>query len=205
MIVCVWHREVAATTTVALATDDNGEELQKKSVAEFFPEVHKAFQTVPLVKDDGLWWCYLDDVRNIQGPFAAEQMYEWFQEGYFNADTLVQLSTRLDQPFVPLSSLFPDGAGAFLTEGLPVAHNPPVVAAPAPQPQPSNNLALNFDPSFQPLQPIQHEPDFFTKPLNATSNAVPPAVSTRFTQSQLGDVLDDPGGWRVEADPWYVV
>ena len=195
---------MATTTTVALATEDDDEPLQKKSVAEFFPEVNKAFQTVPLVKDDGLWWCYLDDLRNIQGPFAAEQMYEWFQQGYFNADTLVQLSTRLDQPFVPLSSLFPDGAGAFLTEGS-MQPRKPVVVPPAIQHVTQNkkpDLDLNFDPSFEPIKPIVHDEEFFTKPLSSLAAAPPQNVSTRLNEPQLGDVLDDPGGWRVAADPW---
>lgn len=200
------NREVATTTTVALATEDDTEHLQKKSVQEFFPEVHKAFQTVPLVKDDGLWWCYLDDLRNIQGPYAAEQMYEWFQQGYFNAETLVQLSTKLDQPFVPLSSLFPDGSGAFLTEGVaPSSFQPAATAAPTPTPAigAKPTLDLDFDPTFKALKPIEHEEAFFTKPLNSIQTSSS-ALSTRFTEAQLGDVLDDPGGWRVEADPWSI-
>jgi tubby-related protein 1 len=62
-------------------------------------------------------WVYRDDLGNVQGPFTAEQMRAWFQDGYFNAETIVKLATEGDDAWVELGLLFPEGEGAFLSEG----------------------------------------------------------------------------------------
>ena len=62
-------------------------------------------------------WQYIDDNGEVQGPFSAEQMREWFQDGYFNAETKAKLASRKDAAFVPLGKLFPEGEGAFLSQG----------------------------------------------------------------------------------------
>jgi len=112
--------EVSLDTKISLAVDDEQKEVGQETVQEYFPEIQKAFKSAPVIKDvsgGALLWCYRDDTGAIQGPYSAEQMYKWFQDGFFNAETMVRLSTQNDNQLVQLQKLFPDGSGAFLTKG----------------------------------------------------------------------------------------
>lgn len=47
-------------------------------------------------------WVYLDDEKEIQGPFSTIDMDQWFNEGYLDPDLLVGLNYR--DRLVPLKT-----------------------------------------------------------------------------------------------------
>jgi len=110
-------RELSIDTPIALNVES--EQLDAAELQEYFPSINDAFQTVPKVeKSDGeTMWVYLDDMGVVQGPFPARQMREWFQQGYFNEFSKAKLANSGDDQFVRLGLLFPEGQGAFLSEG----------------------------------------------------------------------------------------
>ncbi|GBG26921.1 Tubby protein [Hondaea fermentalgiana] len=109
-------RELSLDTPVALNVEN--EEPQAAQLQEYFPSVQDAFQTVPKINKVGdTMWVYLDDEDKVQGPFPGKQMRDWFQEGYFNEFSKVKLANSGDDLFVQLGLLFPEGEGAFLSEG----------------------------------------------------------------------------------------
>lgn len=68
-------------------------------------------------EDDGLLglgdelWLYKDPQSEIQGPFTATQMNEWFVAGYFPTGLLVKKAHQTN--FVPLYKLTSDGSNPF--------------------------------------------------------------------------------------------
>mmetsp|Transcript_20732 Transcript_20732/g.34233 ORF Transcript_20732/g.34233 Transcript_20732/m.34233 type:complete len:796 (-) Transcript_20732:37-2424(-) len=110
------NRQLSADTPIALQTEKGA--IEAVELQDYFPEINSAFQTVPVVTQaNETMWLYLDDVGQTQGPFTSSQMREWFQDGYFNAETLVRLANSGPNDFVQLGLLFPEGEGAFLSEG----------------------------------------------------------------------------------------
>lgn len=109
-------RELSLDTPVALSVEN--EEPRAVQLQEYFPSVQDAFQTVPKVEKPGeIMWVYLDDMGLVQGPFSSKQMRDWFQDGYFNEFSKVKLANSGDDLFMQLGLLFPEGQGAFLSEG----------------------------------------------------------------------------------------
>ncbi|RPD81564.1 hypothetical protein L226DRAFT_548817 [Lentinus tigrinus ALCF2SS1-7] len=49
-------------------------------------------------------WSYLDPQGNIQGPFKADLMQRWYNEGYFQP-TLLMKRTHLDSEFTPVGEM----------------------------------------------------------------------------------------------------
>ncbi|OSD05784.1 hypothetical protein PYCCODRAFT_1405668 [Trametes coccinea BRFM310] len=49
-------------------------------------------------------WSYLDPQGNVQGPFRADLMQRWFNEGYFTPDLLMK-RTHLDNDWTPVAEL----------------------------------------------------------------------------------------------------
>ena len=212
-------QEVTSQTPISLATEDE-HPVEQKAVAEYFPSIDKAFSTVPVIKDSGLWWCYLDDLRTVQGPYSAETMYKWFQDGYFNAETLVRTSTQTDDQFVPLGSLFPDGAGAFLTpeeqtnEADRSANKPQPIQAPMlmnpprfKPPEPAVPLSAGSDSTLNPmpsLQPGDYQPqEAYDRPVAepySNDRGFYASSSTR-SFNPFDDALEDKGGWSIDATP----
>lgn len=204
-------QEVTSQTPISLVTEDE-QPLEQKAIREYFPSIDKAFVSVPVIKDDRLWWCYRDDMRYVQGPYSAEQMYKWFQEGYFNAETLVRTSTQSDDQFVPLGTLFPDGAGAFLTPGL----APPSVEAPRVQAPYLQNPVPVHPPTARPSlaaapmgtslefrldsQPLEQSIESKNSRPYANSLGFDANASTR-SFNPFDDALEDKGGWAIDQTP----
>eukprot|EP00457_Paulinella_chromatophora_P000262 gb/GEZN01000262.1/.p1 GENE.gb/GEZN01000262.1/~~gb/GEZN01000262.1/.p1 ORF type:complete len:1652 (+),score=376.58 gb/GEZN01000262.1/:337-4956(+) len=66
-------------------------------------------------------WYYKDPVGNIQGPFTAENMRGWYEQGYFTLRLLVcsalpdtETSSLSSSKFQPLGTYFLQGRSAFL-------------------------------------------------------------------------------------------
>jgi hypothetical protein len=67
----------------------------------------------PLVpRAESTEWQYTDPQGQIQGPFSQDNMRQWHEAGYFNADLPIRL--RHWQRFHPFQTVFPDFKGAFL-------------------------------------------------------------------------------------------
>ncbi|KAH9964550.1 hypothetical protein BC827DRAFT_940967 [Russula dissimulans] len=49
-------------------------------------------------------WSYLDPQGNVQGPFRAELMQKWYDEGYFTIDLLMR-RVNLDENWTPVGEL----------------------------------------------------------------------------------------------------
>ncbi|CDO70929.1 hypothetical protein BN946_scf184829.g37 [Trametes cinnabarina] len=49
-------------------------------------------------------WSYLDPQGNVQGPFRADVMQRWFNEGYFTPDLLMK-RTHIDTDWTPVAEL----------------------------------------------------------------------------------------------------
>ncbi len=111
-------RQFTPTTMIELTTSlDMAQSLPARPIQEYFPNVEVAFETAPIPVGAPMMWTYVDDSGLIQGPFSSEQMRNWFQDGYFNEETLARLADKPHMQFVPLGILFPEGVGAFLSQG----------------------------------------------------------------------------------------
>jgi len=112
-------RQVAFETMITpFTTPTATEALPKMSIGDYFPEPSLAFATAPVAPIENHLWLYLDDKRQVQGPFDANQMREWFLQDFFSAETRVRLSHRRDIGFAPLGLLFgTDGVSSFLSDG----------------------------------------------------------------------------------------
>lgn len=109
--------QISGETQISINID--GRPQKATTLAKAFPDVQCAFKTAPKVEKDSSesMWVYKDDMGNAQGPFSSTQMRDWFQDGYFNAETKVKLAHLGDDAFVELGLLFPEGEGAFLSDG----------------------------------------------------------------------------------------
>ena len=114
-------QQLSGDTPIQLSVDDRL--LDPVALRQAFPDAQTAFETAPMLASRAgaspaeQLWCYRDDVGNVQGPFPGAKMRDWFQEGYFNAETQVRLAEQGDDEFVQLGMLFPEGEGAFLSPG----------------------------------------------------------------------------------------
>ncbi|KAG9314550.1 hypothetical protein JVU11DRAFT_5350 [Chiua virens] len=75
-------------------------------------------------------WSYLDPQGQVQGPFRADLMQKWFDEGYFTADLRMK-RTHIDTDWIAVGMLESRAAGAggqiFLSH---ISPGPPGLAAP---------------------------------------------------------------------------
>ena len=120
------------------------EELSVGMVSDYFPEPSATFMTAPLPPASSQMWLFVDDQGATQGPFSHEQMREWFNQGFFNENTRAKLAHRTDVGFTKLGVLFPQGEGAFLTEGNQAAAAAAVFVAvpPALAPMPASSTLV---------------------------------------------------------------
>lgn len=58
---------------------------------------------VPMAHENGLKWYYVDPQENLQGPFASEDMAQWFSAGYFTM--CLKVKRGCDHHFQPLGDL----------------------------------------------------------------------------------------------------
>ena len=66
----------------------------------------------PLLRVEPSEWQYTDPQGQVQGPFEQENMRQWHEAGYFNADLPIKM--RHWQRFHPFQDVFPDFKIAFL-------------------------------------------------------------------------------------------
>ena len=111
------QNELLPNTQIGLVV--NEKLLNCATVKDSFPDINQAFIMPPLIKEKSneSMWLYKDFDGVVHGPFPASQMREWFQEGFFNAESLVKLANNYNEPLVQLGFLFPEGKGAFLSDG----------------------------------------------------------------------------------------
>ncbi|TBU26370.1 hypothetical protein BD311DRAFT_726243 [Dichomitus squalens] len=84
-------------------------------------------QPNPAIGDlSAIEWSYLDPQGNIQGPFKADIMQRWYNEGYFQP-TLLMKRTNLDTNWTPVGELV-----LRVGEGQPVFLSPLVLAVTPP-------------------------------------------------------------------------
>lgn len=62
-------------------------------------------------------WYYRDNTGKIMGPFAANTMRDWLGRGYISIDLVVRMGE--DEPFKPISEIFPSKNYAFRKEDIP--------------------------------------------------------------------------------------
>ncbi|KAI9513150.1 hypothetical protein F5148DRAFT_1159174 [Russula earlei] len=89
--------EDANSSTIHSATSTTNPVL-----AENLPLVNAASQ--PVTNAAGIEWSYLDPQGNVQGPFHAELMQKWYEEGYFSVDLLMR-RVNLDEVWTPVGEL----------------------------------------------------------------------------------------------------
>ncbi|KIO02316.1 hypothetical protein M404DRAFT_148067 [Pisolithus tinctorius Marx 270] len=70
-------------------------------------------------------WSYLDPQGQVQGPFRADVMQKWFDEGYFTPELLMK-RTHLDVEWIPVATLErrSNGGKVFLSQPLSVPGPP---------------------------------------------------------------------------------
>ncbi|KAI5991600.1 hypothetical protein EDD15DRAFT_2388561 [Pisolithus albus] len=80
-------------------------------------------------------WSYLDPQGQVQGPFRADVMQKWFDEGYFTAELLMK-RTHLDVEWIPVAALERrcNGGKVFLSQP-PSISSPPGLTLPSESPQ----------------------------------------------------------------------
>lgn len=80
-------------------------------------------------------WSYLDPQGQVQGPFRADVMQKWFDEGYFTAELLMK-RTHLDVEWIPVATLERrcNGGKVFLSQP-PSISGPPGLTLPSESPQ----------------------------------------------------------------------
>ncbi|XP_044316479.1 GIGYF family protein Gyf isoform X2 [Drosophila rhopaloa] len=113
-------------------------------------------------------WFYRDPQANVQGPFSAMEMTEWYRAGYFNENLFVRRFS--DNRFRPLGELikFCHGNMPFTNshllpspidlENLPISQIPPTLPAPLPlTPRKPNPITLSLSVVEQQLQQQRDE------------------------------------------------
>lgn len=119
--------------------------------------------------EDIKWW-YIDEARNVQGPFLSEEMRAWFKAGYFPQNLLVWCD-GMKHEYRPLSILFPDTRLAFATAPnmawtTPKSSAPrtgslllgPVLPTPAPGSHPPPPAGLQREITFSDRSFFESEP-----------------------------------------------
>ncbi|KAH7929382.1 hypothetical protein BV22DRAFT_1057157 [Leucogyrophana mollusca] len=73
-------------------------------------------------------WSYLDPQGQVQGPFRADLMQKWFDEGYFTPDLLMK-RTHLETDWIPVGELERRaGGGKIFLSQPPASTGPPGLA-----------------------------------------------------------------------------
>ncbi|KAG2754517.1 hypothetical protein P692DRAFT_201837583 [Suillus brevipes Sb2] len=99
-------------------------------------------------------WSYLDPQGQVQGPFKADVMQKWFDEGYFTPDLLMK-RTLIDREWTAVGILDQQSAGGkiFLSQ-FPTSTGPPGLSI-------RTDSSQNFSPAAQNFSPI-HEHNTFS-------------------------------------------
>ncbi|KAG2368205.1 hypothetical protein BDR07DRAFT_1391499 [Suillus spraguei] len=99
-------------------------------------------------------WSYLDPQGQVQGPFRADLMQKWFDEGYFTPDLLMK-RTHIDQEWTAVGILDHQSAGGkiFLSQ-FPTPTGPPGLSI-------RTDSSQNYSPATQNYSPA-HEHNTFS-------------------------------------------
>lgn len=97
-------------------------------------------------------WSYLDPQGQVQGPFKADVMQKWFDEGYFTPDLLMK-RTHIDRDWTAVGDLDRQAAGAkiFLSQ-FPMSTSPPGLSIRTDSPQ--NYSPAHEHNTFSGYQPV---------------------------------------------------
>ncbi|KAG1757349.1 hypothetical protein EDB19DRAFT_1657020 [Suillus lakei] len=99
-------------------------------------------------------WSYLDPQGQVQGPFKADLMQKWFDEGYFTPDLLMK-RTHIDREWTAVGILDRQSAGGkiFLSQ-FPMSTGPPGLSI-------RTDSSQNLSPTPQTFSPA-HEHNTFS-------------------------------------------
>lgn len=150
----------------------------------------------PVTNPATVEWSYLDPQGQVQGPFHAELMQKWYEEGYFAIDLLMRRS-NLDEVWTPVGELAQRAGGEkifFFNFDTPAA--PP-------------GLSRHREPSRDPVQP--REPNGYNAPYQpvptqsvhpstldsyfASSSPASNSPSSSFGAGQFGNNSPDPAAF----------
>ncbi|KAF5312343.1 hypothetical protein D9619_003116 [Psilocybe cf. subviscida] len=142
-------------------------------------------------------WSYKDPTGQIQGPFRADLMQKWYDDGYFTPD-LPMKRIRYDTNWTTVQELLSraNGGNIFLTPPAPagsINHGSPLQSYPS-----SDNV---FNEPFQP-SPIR---TLRASALDSyyAGSAPSDSPSPSFGSSQYGNPSPDPSFGGREAKPYY--
>ncbi|KAH7883792.1 hypothetical protein F5I97DRAFT_1813828 [Phlebopus sp. FC_14] len=143
-------------------------------------------------------WSYLDPQGQVQGPFRADVMQKWFDEGYFTADLLMK-RTNMDADWITVGELERRvGGGKIFLSRLSISSGPPALTVHTDSPQ--GYSPIHEQNAFNGYQPVP------TRNLRAATldsylnNASPSESSTEsFGAGRFGNGSPDPSvfGGRV--------
>ncbi|XP_070584206.1 GRB10-interacting GYF protein 1 isoform X4 [Erythrolamprus reginae] len=94
------HLQQEAEKMVASLQDSS---LEEEHFGPAIPDHRNTAAALPLSHEAAMKWFYKDPQGEIQGPFATQEMAEWFQAGYFAMSLLVKRGC--DEGFQPLGEV----------------------------------------------------------------------------------------------------
>ncbi|XP_063157821.1 GRB10-interacting GYF protein 1 [Candoia aspera] len=94
------HLQQEAEKMVASLQDSS---LEEEHFTQAIGDHHNTAAALPLSHEAAMKWFYKDPQGEIQGPFATQEMAEWFQAGYFTMSLLVKRGC--DEGFQPLGEV----------------------------------------------------------------------------------------------------
>ncbi|KII94435.1 hypothetical protein PLICRDRAFT_695434 [Plicaturopsis crispa FD-325 SS-3] len=139
-------------------------------------------------------WSYLDPQGQVQGPFRADLMQKWFDEGYFTPDLLMK-RTLIETEWTPVGELARRSAGGkiFLT-ALPPSTLPPGLPRQTESPvlvHRQDQNVFNAPGPYQPIPTRSLRPSAIDSYLGTNSNA-PDSPTSSFGAGRYGDGSPDP-------------
>lgn len=134
--------------------DDDDQSCNDSDEALLTPHLHARDQHKHSTADDVLGektkeidrWFYRDPQGEVQGPFTATEMLEWYRAGYF--DETLNVRRVCDPQFIELGELLKACSGS-----IPFISMPPIIP-PLLQSQP-NEIKLNSAPVVKPSTPTK--------------------------------------------------
>ncbi|XP_048776485.1 GRB10-interacting GYF protein 2-like isoform X2 [Ostrea edulis] len=124
----------------AMTAEEEEREMKNDPVPPTVPQTVPSV-AVPLDHENSQKWFYRDPQGDTQGPFASNEMAEWFSAGYFTMDLYVRRGC--DDKFSPLGELIKRwGRVPFL---------------PGPAAPPLLNVAPSSQPSLEQMQHLQQQ------------------------------------------------
>ncbi|KAL0950663.1 hypothetical protein HGRIS_007448 [Hohenbuehelia grisea] len=170
-----------------------------------------ATQPHPAITDlASVEWSYLDPQGQVQGPFRADLMQKWYDDGYFAADLLMK-RTNIDVEWLRVDDLARRAAGDKIFLSLPVEALPPPGLSRRTE---SPLSGLGISPSMSLNGPYQPSPIRTLRAatldsyIGNTSSSASASPSSSFGAGRFGNGSPDPvafgGRAAAYADPTVV-